>query len=123
MTLPLLEPNHVDEPEQVGEYAEVLSRVASEHQAVIVRRGGTDLAAVVPLEYLELLQDVLARREAEQVAARLDWEHLLQTSPRRKTGSMANFADMRNRQAALGNRLVSRKNRAEQVTKADRPRE
>lgn len=84
MTLPLLEPNHVDEPEQAGEYAEVLSRVAAERQAVIVRRGGADLAAVVPLEYLELLRDVLARQEAEQLAARLDWEHLLKTSPPRQ---------------------------------------
>jgi hypothetical protein len=81
MTLPLLEPNHVDEPEHAPEYAEVLSRVASEHQPVIVRRGGADLAAVVPLEYLEFLQDMLTRQEAEQLAARLDWEHLLKTSP------------------------------------------
>lgn len=81
MTLPLLEPNHVDEPEHAREYAEVLSRVASEHQAVIVRRGGADLAAVVPLEYLELLQDMLTRKEAEQLAARLDWEPLLKASP------------------------------------------
>ncbi len=81
MTLPLLEPSHVDEPEHAREYAEVLSRVAADHQAVIVRRGGADLAAVVPLEYLELLRDVLTRQEAEQLAGRLDWENLLKTSP------------------------------------------
>ncbi len=81
MTLPLLEPNHVDEPEHAREYADVLSRVAAEHQAVIVRRGGTDLAAVVPLEYLELLRDVMSRQKAEQLAERLDWEKLLKNSP------------------------------------------
>jgi hypothetical protein len=51
------------------------------------------------------------RRAREELSARFDFD------------VKAIFADMRNRQAALGNRLVSRKNRAEQVTKADRPRE
>jgi hypothetical protein len=81
MTSPQLEPSHVDEPDQAGEYAAVLSRVAAEHHPVIVRRGCTDLAAIVPLEHLELLRELLARQEAEQISARLDWERLLKACP------------------------------------------
>lgn len=81
MSLPVLSPGHVEEPQAAQEYAEVLSRVAADRRPVIVRRGGADLAAVVPLEYLHLLQDVLARREAEQLAERLDWDRLVQSSP------------------------------------------
>jgi hypothetical protein len=80
MTTSLSELNHVDEPEQAREYADVLSRVAAERQPVIVRRGGTDLAAVVPLEYLELMRDVLTRQEAQRLATEVDWEPLLKTS-------------------------------------------
>jgi len=71
----------VDEPQAAEDYAEVLSRVATERQPVIVRRGGTDLAAIVPLEYLDLVQDLLARQEAEELAARIDWDRLVKSSP------------------------------------------
>lgn len=81
MSLAALTPDHVDEPQAAPEYAEVLSRVATDRKPVIVRRDGADLAAVVPLEYLHLLQDVLARREAEQISAQLDWDRLVRTSP------------------------------------------
>lgn len=80
MSLSALTPDHVDEPQAAPEYAEVLSRVAADRKPVIVRRGGTDLAAVVPLDYLELLQDMLARQEAQQLLAQLDWERLLKIS-------------------------------------------
>ncbi len=80
MSLSVLPPDHVDEPQAAPEYAEVLSRVAAERKPVIVRRGGADLAAVVPLHYLELLQDMLARQEAQQLLAQLDWDQLLKTS-------------------------------------------
>ncbi len=80
MTLPVLTPGHVDEPQASEEYTDVLSRVAADRRFVIVRRGGADLAAVVPLEYLELLQDVLARQEAERLAAQQNWDRLVQTS-------------------------------------------
>jgi hypothetical protein len=33
------------------------------------------------LDYLELLQDMLARQEAQQMLAQLNWERLLKTSP------------------------------------------
>lgn len=52
----LTEPNRVDEPRVAQEYSEVLSQVAAEGKPLIVRRNGADLAAVVPLEYLELLR-------------------------------------------------------------------
>jgi len=81
MTFPLPELHHVDEPQRLQEYADVLSRVAADRQPVVVRRDGADLAAVVPLEYLELVQDMLARQEAERLAGRLDWDHLVKTSP------------------------------------------
>jgi PHD/YefM family antitoxin component YafN of YafNO toxin-antitoxin module len=80
MSSPVLLPGHVDEPQAAQEYAEVLSRVAADRKPIIVRRDGADLAAVVPLEYLELLQDMLARQEAAQLFAQLDWERLLKTS-------------------------------------------
>ncbi|HEY7155123.1 MAG TPA: hypothetical protein VH575_14260 [Gemmataceae bacterium] len=81
MPSPALLPGHVDEPQAAQDYAEVLSRVAADRKPVIVRRDGADLAAVVPLEYLELLQDMLARQEAQQLIAQLDWERLIKTSP------------------------------------------
>ncbi len=81
MSLSLLTPSHVDEPQGAQDYADVLSRVAADGTPVIVRRGGADLAAVIPLEHLELLQDVLARQEAERLAARLDWDRLVKASP------------------------------------------
>lgn len=83
MTTPIFlpEPGHVDEPQHAGDYAAVLSQVAARHQAVIVRRNGADLAAVVPLEHLELLREVLSSQEAERLASQLDWPRLVATSP------------------------------------------
>lgn len=81
MSLSMFAPDHVDEPQAAPGYAEVLSRVAADRKPVIVRRGGADLAAVVPLEYLHLLQDMLARREAEELASQFDWDRLVRNSP------------------------------------------
>lgn len=72
----LTEPSRVEEPKGVQEYADVLSRVAVEQRPLIVRRNGADLAAVIPLEYLELLREVLARQEVEERAAQIDWDRL-----------------------------------------------
>jgi prevent-host-death family protein len=77
----LPEPGRVDEPRAAEEYSDVLTQVASDHRPVIVRRNGADLAAVVTLEHLELLQDLLARQEAERMAAQLDSDRLVKTSP------------------------------------------
>ena len=48
---------------------------------VIVRRGGADVAAVIPVEHLELLRELLAQQEAEQRAAQVDWAQVAQVSP------------------------------------------
>jgi len=69
----LEEPSRVDEPKAAREYAKVLSQVAAAGRAVIVRRNGEDLAAVIPLEHLELVREILARQEVERLAAQIDW--------------------------------------------------
>src|SRR5690349_9166510 len=83
MSTPLsqIEPDHVDEPQLAQEYADVLSRVAADRQPVIVRRGGEDLAAVISLEHLELLRDILARQEAERLAMQIDWDRVVKAYP------------------------------------------
>ena len=72
---------HVDETGFAEGYADLFSRVATNGQPVIVRRAGEDLAAVVPLEYLELVQDAVARQKAEQLSATLDWKRIAKNSP------------------------------------------
>jgi PHD/YefM family antitoxin component YafN of YafNO toxin-antitoxin module len=72
---------HVDEPHEAKDYADVISRVAAEGQAVIVRRNGADLAAIVPLEYLELLQDALQVEEAQRMLKTVNWERKLKENP------------------------------------------
>src|SRR5262249_44679750 len=76
MTVPSLvsEPDRVDEPRAAKEYCDVLDRVAAERRPVIVRRNGADWAAVIPLEHLELVREVLARQEVEELAAQIDWD-------------------------------------------------
>lgn len=67
------EPRHLDESQLATGYADVLSQVAADQRPVIVQRDGIDVAAVVPVEYLEAIRDSLARQEAERLAARMDW--------------------------------------------------
>jgi hypothetical protein len=67
------EPGRVDEPRAAQEFSDVLTQVAMERRAVIVRRNGADLAAVIPLEYLELLHELLERADVEKLAAQIDW--------------------------------------------------
>ena len=76
MTVPSLleEPGRVDEPRAAQEYADVLSQVAADGRPVIVRRNGEDLAAVIPMEHLELVREILARQEAKTLAAQIDWD-------------------------------------------------
>jgi hypothetical protein len=79
-TQPLLaEPPRVDEPRESQAFSEALTRVAVERLPVIVRRDGEDLAAVVPLEHLELLRETLARQEVEKLAARINWDQAVKT--------------------------------------------
>jgi PHD/YefM family antitoxin component YafN of YafNO toxin-antitoxin module len=81
MTVPSLfeEPGRVDEPGAAQGYSAVFTQVAAERRPVIVRRNGEDLAAVVPLEHLELLRETLARQEVEKLAAQIDWDRAPQT--------------------------------------------
>lgn len=60
----------VDEPAAAEGYAAVLSQVAAAHRPVIVRRNGQDLAAVVPLEHLELIREGLAQGCVERETAK-----------------------------------------------------
>ncbi len=77
----LNEPDHVNEPGKAQEYSGLLSRVATTHQPVIVRRDGADIAAVIAVEHLELLQELLAQREAEALASQVDWTRAIQLCP------------------------------------------
>ena len=69
----LEEPGRVNEPKGAQEYADVLSCVVAAGRPVIVRRNGEDLAAVISLEHLELIREILARQEVEKLAAQIDW--------------------------------------------------
>jgi hypothetical protein len=73
------EPGRIDEPRTAEEYSEVLTRIAAQRRPVIDRRNGEDLAAVIPLEHLELVREILAREEVERLAAQIDWGRARQT--------------------------------------------
>jgi hypothetical protein len=81
MTVPSLleEPGRVDEPQAAQEYAAVLTQVVAAGRPVIVRRNGEDLAAVVTLEHLELVREILAHQEVERSAAEIDWTRARET--------------------------------------------
>lgn len=70
----LEEPGRVDEPLAAQAFSAALTQVAMQLRTMIVRRNGEDLAAVVPLEHLELLREALARQEVEKRAARINWD-------------------------------------------------
>ena len=75
LTVPSLleEPGRVDEPQGAQEYAAVLTQVVAAGRPVLVRRNGEDLAAVVPLEHLALVREILAHHNVERLAAEIDW--------------------------------------------------
>jgi hypothetical protein len=77
----LQEPEKVDEPAEAKGYADVISRVATEGHAVILRREGTDLAAIVPLSFLEELRDALAMEEAQRKLKKLDLPRIAKENP------------------------------------------
>ena len=77
----LSEPDYVDEPQKVQDYRGLVSQVAATQHPVIVRRGEADVAAVIPVAYLELLRELLAQQEAEQRAGQIDWAQVAQVSP------------------------------------------
>jgi prevent-host-death family protein len=73
------EVDRVDEPRAANEFSEILNRVATERRPVIVRRDGNDLAAVIPLEHLEVLREALAWQEVEKMASQIDWDRAIKT--------------------------------------------
>ena len=75
----LTEPGRIEEPRAVEEYSDVLTQVVAEGKPVIVRRNGADLAAVIPLEHLELVREILGRQEVEKLAAQIDWDQARQS--------------------------------------------
>jgi hypothetical protein len=70
----LPEPARIEEPHAAQEFSDVLTQVAAEGKTLIVRRNGADLAAVMPMEQLELVRELVARQEAEQLAAKIKWD-------------------------------------------------
>lgn len=72
----LTEPGRVDEPQFAQAYHDVLSQVVADGRPVIVRRDGADLAAVVTLEQLEVVREVLSRAKVEQLASQIDWSRV-----------------------------------------------
>jgi hypothetical protein len=77
----LQQPEKVDEPAEAKGYADVISRVAAEGQPLIVRRDGNDLAAIVPLAFLEDLLDALAMEEAQRRLRKLDLPRIAKENP------------------------------------------
>lgn len=75
------EPSRLDEPQQAKAYSDVLTQVASDGTPVIVRRDGQDLAAVVPLAYLELAREALAWQKVEEKAKQIDWSRVSKNPP------------------------------------------
>jgi hypothetical protein len=75
----LIEPGRVDEPRVAQEFSDVLNQVVAEGKPMIFRRDGEDLAAVIPLEYLEFLREVVARQELEKRAAQIAWDRVPKT--------------------------------------------
>ena len=76
-----VEIDHLDEPRLAKEFIDLLGRVAQDKEPVVLRRAGSDLAAVVPLEHLELLREALAQQEAEILAARIPWDEVVKSYP------------------------------------------
>jgi hypothetical protein len=83
MTVPpfLEEPRRVEEPRAAKDYSEVLTQVAADGRPVIVRRNGADLAAVITLEHLQLVREVLGRQEVERLAGQIDWDRAAKMLP------------------------------------------
>lgn len=81
MTSQLQPPTPIDEPQQAEEYAAAISRVMTGRETLIVRRDGADAALIVPVDFLELLQEAIAREEAERLTKTIDWKRLAKTSP------------------------------------------
>lgn len=81
MSSALETPRRIDEPREAALFSQVISDVAANQRSVIVQRNGTDIAAVIPFEYLELLQEALAAREVEKLSRETDWKKVVAARP------------------------------------------
>ena len=54
-----------------GKFSDLLSRVANRRERIVVHRRGKDVAALVPLEDLALLEELQDRRDVEEAKRRL----------------------------------------------------
>ena len=54
-----------------GKFSDLLSRVANRHERIVVHRRGKDVAAVVPVEDLALLEEAQDRQDAAEAMRRL----------------------------------------------------
>ncbi|OFV99559.1 MAG: hypothetical protein A3H28_15740 [Acidobacteria bacterium RIFCSPLOWO2_02_FULL_61_28] len=54
-----------------GKFSDLLSRVAKRHERIVVHRRGKDVAALVPVEDLALLEELQDRRDAREAKRRL----------------------------------------------------
>lgn len=68
------EPARVAEPAAAQEFSDALTQVVADGKPVIVCRNGADLAAVIPLEHLELVREAVARGQLDDLASQIDWE-------------------------------------------------
>jgi prevent-host-death family protein len=57
------------------DFSDTLDRVAKERERIVLHRGGKDVAVLVPLEDLALLEELEDRLDAEDFrAAKEEWE-------------------------------------------------
>jgi len=75
------EPRHMDESQLASGSADVLDQLAADQRPVILQRDGIDVAAVVPVEYLEAVRESLSRQEAERLAAGINWSERAGSPP------------------------------------------
>ena len=54
-----------------GKFSDLLSRVSRKGERIVVRRRGKDVAAVVPVEDLALLEEMQDRQDAAEAMRRL----------------------------------------------------
>ena len=54
-----------------GEFSEIIDRVRRKRERIILHRRGKDVAALVPVEDLALLEELEDRRDAEEAKRRL----------------------------------------------------
>lgn len=81
MSISLPEPSYVDEPREAKEYAELVTRVSTEHRAVVVRRNGEDVAAIVPLDCLESLREEAIMAELQLRLRKMDLARMAKDNP------------------------------------------